>query len=320
MYKKCHGIILMDLTKTYQYYVNKSLFKREKKSENAVSKISFEVGAGEILGIVGPNGAGKTTLIKMIAGVMKPDSGTVLVNDINPFYRKKEYRMDVSIVLGQKGKMHPDMSIYESAKLYGSMYKLTLNEILKRVQEIAEELRLEIGYLSKQVRTLSLGQRMKGELCIALINRPSIIFLDEPTLGLDSRSSKAIRTYLVSYCKKNRASIILTSHDIKDIETTCEKLFILNQGKMVYYGEMNQLPKQFLADTIIEFSVNESVILLSEKNDRIKIEKDKAIIGCREEEKEELISYIYSSANIQGLVVKPKELEDMIEEIIYETN
>lgn len=248
MYKSKEGITVRNIKKSYRFYVHDGLFKRKKVVEDAVRNVSFDVKSGEILGIVGPNGAGKTTIIKMTAGVMKQDEGTIIVNQENPFLRTKSYRRDVAIILGQKGKLHPDMSVYESAELYGSMYGYSREISVQRIDEVAEKLSLGREYLKKQTRALSLGQRMKGEICVALINRPNIIFLDEPTLGLDSRSAKGIRKYLVRYCEEEKASVILTSHDIRDIQETCSKLLIINKGTQVFYGEIGELPVQMRPD------------------------------------------------------------------------
>lgn len=245
MYKSKTGIRVSGVKKSYVFYVHSGLFKRKKVVEEAVKDVSFEVKSGEILGIVGANGAGKTTIIKMAAGVMKQDEGTIFVNQENPFLRTKNYRKDVAIILGQKGKLHPDMSIYEAAELYGSMYGYARETAICRIDEMACRLSLDKEYLKKQTRALSLGQRMKGEICVALINRPNIIFLDEPTLGLDSKSAKGIRKYLVEYCREEKASIILTSHDIRDIQETCSKLMIIKKGMQLFYGAIEELPMQF---------------------------------------------------------------------------
>lgn len=218
-----------------------------------MNQISFEVQAGEIMGLIGANGAGKTTIVKMAAGVLHPDGGKVLVNGENPFERSAGYRKNVAMLLGQKGKLHPDMSIGESAEMYGSMYGVHGKQAKERVWDMAQLLNLSQVDLGKQARSLSLRQRMKGELCLSLMNMPRILFLDEPTLGLDAQSARSIRSFLRQYCTEIQATMILTSHDLADIKDTSSKLMIINQGKQLYWGDINRLPKQYERNTQIIF-------------------------------------------------------------------
>jgi len=183
-----------------------------------VKNISFAVNPGEILGLIGLNGAGKTTTIKMVSRIIKPDSGTIKVLGCDPFLRSRHYRKRVALVIGQKGQLNPDLSIIDSVKLYASIYSIDKSEALQRARMMAEELKLAEEDLQKQVRSLSLGQRMKGELILSFIHLPTIVFLDEPSLGLDFITQRAIRNYLKNYKRRYGASIILTSHYITDIE------------------------------------------------------------------------------------------------------
>ncbi|AEM80001.1 ABC transporter ATP-binding protein [Thermoanaerobacter wiegelii] len=242
-------IIVKNVSKTYKVYIKengiinmiKGLFRRKYKYIEAVKDISFTVNPGEILGLIGLNGAGKTTTIKLVSGIIKADKGIIKVLGSDPFLRSKDYRRKVSLVMGQKGQLDPDLSIIDSVKLFASIYSIDKKEAISRAKSMAEELGLSEIDLKKQVRALSLGQRMKGELILSFIHLPVIVFLDEPTLGLDFITQRAIRNYLKNYKRKYNASIILTSHYITDIEDLCDNIYILHKGQELYYGTIEKL-------------------------------------------------------------------------------
>jgi ABC-2 type transport system ATP-binding protein len=244
-------IIVKNVSKTYKVYIKenengvinavKSFFKRRYKYIQAVKDISFTVNQGEILGLIGLNGAGKTTTIKLVSGIIKADEGIIRVLGEDPFLRSKDYRRKVSLIMGQRGQLDPDLTIIDSVKLFASIYSIDKREAISRAKSMAEELGLSEIDLQKQVRTLSLGQRMKGELILSFIHLPVIVFLDEPTLGLDFITQRTIRNYLKNYKKKYNASIILTSHYITDIEDLCDNIYILHKGQELYYGTIEKL-------------------------------------------------------------------------------
>ena len=242
-------IIVNNISKSYKTYIKedgiintiKGLFHRKYNYIKAVDDISFTVKDGEILGLIGLNGAGKTTIIKLASGIIKQDKGTIKVLNSDPFSRTKDYRKKVSLVMGQKGQLDPDLSIIDSIKLYATVYSIDRNEAISRAKSMADELNLSEVDLRKQVRNLSLGQRMKGELILSFIHLPVIVFLDEPTLGLDFVTQRSIRNYLKNYKEKYNASIILTSHYINDIEDLCDNIYIINKGKELYYGSIDKL-------------------------------------------------------------------------------
>ncbi|WP_207655249.1 ATP-binding cassette domain-containing protein, partial [Clostridium thermosuccinogenes] len=311
------GIKVKNINKKYHYYVNTGLFKREKRYINAVKDVSFDVNNGEILGLVGSNGAGKTTIVKMTSGILLPDSGKIEVNGEDPFKKTKKFKKDVSLLLGQKGKLHPDMSIYEISLLYGSMYGLSKSEILRRIDEMSEILNQEKQLLEKQTRSLSLGQRMKGEISLAFINNPKVIFLDEPTLGLDDKSSRNIRVFLREYCKKNNASIILTSHNLQDIKDISTNLLIIKEGRVVYLGKIENLPNEFDNNVRLSFTIDSSK---REKLERlyptIKIDNDRCHYECNKNDLDQILNELYQISKITELTIEEKELGNMIEELL----
>ena len=196
----------------------------------------------------------------MVSGIIKPDKGNIKVLGCDPFLRSYHYRKNVSLVMGQKGQLDPDLSVIDSIKLYASIYSIDKKEALYRAKMMAEELNMAEVDLQKQVRNLSLGQRMKGELILSFIHLPTIVFLDEPTLGLDFITQRTIRDYLKNYKRKYNASIILTSHYITDIEDLCDNIYILNKGQPLYYGTIENLKCMVPNIRKVQFSASEHTI------------------------------------------------------------
>ncbi|MBG9775390.1 ABC transporter ATP-binding protein [Brevibacillus laterosporus] len=241
-------IHVSNLQKEYAYYRKevgllnsiKNLFHREKLIKEAVQKISFDIDEGEMMAFLGPNGAGKTTTLKILSGILHPTSGEATVMGYVPWERKKEFKMNFSIVMGQKSQLWWDLPANESLYLNKFIYEVEDCEYQKTLEELTELLDVK-DVLDVQVRRLSLGERMKLELVAALIHRPKVIFLDEPTIGLDLISQKSIRKFLKYYNEETKATIILTTHYMKDVEDLCKRAIIINQGKIVYDGNLNKV-------------------------------------------------------------------------------
>ncbi|AUM63587.1 ATP-binding cassette domain-containing protein [Brevibacillus sp. 7WMA2] len=241
-------IHVSNLQKEYAYYRKevgllnsiKNLFHREKLVKEAVQKISFDIDEGEMMAFLGPNGAGKTTTLKILSGILHPTSGEATVMGYVPWERKKEFKMKFSIVMGQKSQLWWDLPANESLFLNKFIYEVEDREYQKTLEELTELLDVK-DILDVQVRRLSLGERMKLELVAALIHRPKVIFLDEPTIGLDLISQKSIRKFLKYYNEETKATIILTTHYMKDVEDLCKRAIIINQGKIVYDGNLNKV-------------------------------------------------------------------------------
>ena len=206
----------------------------------AVDKISFDIQPGEIVGFIGPNGAGKTTALKMLCGLIHPSSGYAKVLGQVPHNRNIRFLKEITLVMGQKQQLLWDLPPMDSLKVNASVYGLDDSETSKRISELADMLNLG-KELYKPVRKLSLGQRMKAELLASLIHRPSILFLDEPTLGLDINSQVRVREFLRDYNKHYGSTILLTSHYMGDISSLCERILIIDHGKIFYDGNLNYL-------------------------------------------------------------------------------
>lgn len=302
------------ISKSYHFYTHQGILKRTRKTVQAVEDVSFDVAPGEIMGLIGANGAGKTTMIKMAAGVLLPDGGTVSIDGEDPFDRSRAYRRKVAIVLGQKGKLHPDMSILETASVYGAMYGLGEAETTARILRIAEMLALTEDMLRKQSRALSLGQRMKGEICICFLNEPSIVFLDEPTLGLDYASTGMIRAFLTDYCRAHRAAMILTSHDLDDIAQTCGKLLIMNAGHCIYYGSIADLPKQFTGNTTIQCRLPDpsAQSRLRAQLPAASVSGAEVRIACNAGEVDAILNLLFRLGEVQALKIEEVSFAEMV--------
>jgi ABC-2 type transport system ATP-binding protein len=219
-------------------------FHRTYRSIKAVQEVSFEIEPGEVVGFLGPNGAGKTTTLKMLTGLIHPSDGTVKVAGHVPFLRREAFLQKITLVMGQKQQLLWDLPALDSLRINAAVYNISDKEFQKRVGELTEMLTLE-GKLTQPVRKLSLGERMKAELLAALLHRPHVLFLDEPTLGLDVNAQVAVRDFLREYNQRYQATVLLTSHYMADITALCERVLLIHQGKLMYDGSLNGLLEQF---------------------------------------------------------------------------
>ncbi len=241
-------ITVEHLKKEFEYYRKadglkgsvKNLFCRETLKKEAVKDVSFEVEKGEILALLGPNGAGKTTTLKMLSGILFPTAGRVEIDGFIPWERKNAFKRRFSIVMGQKNQLWWDLPASDSFYLNKCIFDVDDAEYRRTVEELAELLDVK-ELMNVQVRRLSLGERMKMEILAALIHRPGILFLDEPTIGLDILSQQKIRDFLRYYNEQTKTTVILTSHYMRDIEELCSRAVIINQGQLVYDGQLTDL-------------------------------------------------------------------------------
>ena len=222
----------------------KSLIKRKYKIIKAVDDISFDIEKGEIVGYIGPNGAGKSTTIKMLCGILKADSGTMKVAGFDPFKDRKEYVKNIGVVFGQKSQLWWDIPVIDSFELLKSIYKVSDKDYNKTKKELVDLLDLE-EILTIPVRQLSLGQRMRAEIAASLLHNPKILFLDEPTIGLDAVSKLEVRKFIKEISKKKKVTVILTSHDMSDIEALTNRLIVIGHGKKLYDGTLSGIKKKF---------------------------------------------------------------------------
>ena len=252
-------IVVKNLNKTFKVLqrdsglINafKSLIKRKYKEIKAVNDISFNIKKGEIIAYIGPNGAGKSTTIKMLTGILKPDSGTIVVDKLNPFNDRVKYVKNIGVVFGQKSQLWWDIPVEDSFLLLKDIYKLNDKDYEKTKEELVELLSLK-DFLKTPVRQLSLGQRMRCEIAASLLHNPKILFLDEPTIGLDAISKAAVRKFIKEINKKKKVTIILTSHDMNDIEALTNRVIVIGHGKKLYDGTLNNIKKKFSKEKKVE--------------------------------------------------------------------
>ena len=251
----------------------KSIIKPEYRTVSAVNDISFTVQQGEILAFIGPNGAGKSTTIKMLTGILYPSGGEIMVNGINPSKERKKLAYKIGTVFGQKEQLWTHLTPYDNFKFFGAIYDVPDNEIENRIQELKETFELQ-EFINTPVRNLSLGQRIRCEIVASLIHKPEILFLDEPTIGLDPVVKENIRKLIKKMNKELGTTIFLTSHDVGDIEKLCKRVIIVNKGKIIMDDTMSNLKYHYLDRKIVEVKLKEKVALNNEEG--INIIKEKA--------------------------------------------
>lgn len=257
----------------------KSFFKREYQIFTALDNINLEMSEGEIIGILGENGAGKTTLIKLMVGLLYPTSGIININKYIPWKRNYSFLKSISVVMGQKNQLWWDIPASESFLLNKHIYNLNDDEYKKTLNELVEYLDVK-DKINIQVRRLSLGERMKMEIIAALLHKPKIILLDEPTLGLDIISQSKIRDFVKYYNKKYSTTFVITSHYTKDIQEMCKRVFVLHKGKSIYDGNFKDLLNNINPNRklIFEFSKNPNQIFIKELSDLYKFEFSEKIL------------------------------------------
>ena len=251
----------------------KAILKPRYKEVQAVKNISFEVEEGEVIAFIGPNGAGKSTTIKMLTGILYPDSGNIEVLGINPIKERKKLAYEIGTVFGQKEQLWMHLTVYDNLKFFGAVYDIQEKEIEKRIKELIDLFDLE-KIINIPVRNLSLGQRIRCEIVASLIHRPKILFLDEPTIGLDPVVKESIRKFIKKMNKEYHTTIFLTSHDISDIEKLCKRVIIINDGKIVMDDSMSNLKYHYMDKKVVEVKLKNNVNFSDEKG--IKILKEKA--------------------------------------------
>lgn len=256
------AIVIRDLAKEYTTFrsdhkasLMARLWSRERRVTRAIHDLSVTVQEGEVLGLLGSNGAGKTTLIKCLTGILTPDHGDVAVLGYRPYQQRKAYTRHIGLVMGQKSLLLWDVPVMESLKLYRDIYEVAQSPFEQRLAEFVDMLDLG-AILDTPVRKLSLGQRMRAEFVAALLHHPRVIFLDEPTIGLDVLVKDRIRRFLKALNEKYGTTIIITTHDMRDVEALCSRVLLLEQGQLTYDGTVERL-RQLQTDRVVHFSFSQ---------------------------------------------------------------
>ena len=296
----------------------KSIVKPKFKEIQAVNDISFEVEEGEIIAFIGPNGAGKSTTIKMLTGILYPDSGKIEVLGIDPTKARKKLAYEIGTVFGQKEQLWMHLTAYDNFKFFGAIYDLSDKETEKRIEELSKLFNLE-KFINTPVRNLSLGQRIRCEIVASLIHRPKVLFLDEPTIGLDPVVKESIRKLIKKMNKEYHTTIFLTSHDISDIEKLCKRVVIINDGQIVMDDSMTNLKYHYMDKKAIEvklknkvdFDNKNGIKVLKQKENNVRIE-----INTNETDLTTVLQLI-NPENIIDINISNTPLEEIIS-AIYE--
>ena len=314
-------ITVEHLKKDFTYYKKHTglkgslhnIFHRESLTKEAVRDISFSVGKGEMIGFLGPNGAGKTTTLKMLSGILYPTGGKVEVDGYVPWERKNEFKRRISIVMGQKNQLWWDLPASDSFYLNKCIFGVDDGSYRDIIMELSELLDVK-ELLNVQVRRLSLGERMKMEILAALIHRPDILFLDEPTIGLDILSQKKIREFLKAYNEQWKTTVIITSHYMADIEALCDRTVIINQGQLVDDGKLGDINRILGEKKLLSVKTSAAVGVESWKAFGVVRELNEAgpVLEVPQEKVKEVLGAILSGFAVEDFTVTDIPLEESI--------
>lgn len=294
----------------------KSFIKREYRIVRAVDKVSFSIKKGEIVGYIGPNGAGKSTTIKMLSGILKPDKGIINIMGMDPTVDRIKYVREIGVVFGQKSQLWWDIPAEDSFDLLKDIYKIPDDEYEKNKQELVKILHLE-EIIKSPVRQLSLGERMKCELVASLLHSPKILFLDEPTIGLDAISKVIVRDFIKKINKLKKITVILTTHDMADIESLTDRLIMIGHGKKLYDGSVKDIKKKYSNEKIVEV-IYEGILKDKIVNDKIDIlEETQGLIRMKIDTRKIMVSDIVRKYSEVCEIKDINVIETGIDDIIY---
>lgn len=298
----------------------KDFLKRENIVHTALENINFKAEKGEIIGLLGPNGAGKTTLIKLLVGLIQPSEGEINILNFDPYNKNKEYLSQIGIVMGQKSQLTWDLPAIDTLHLLRTIYKIKRTDFDKRLIYLLEILNLK-EKLTTPVRKLSLGERMKFDLIASVIHYPKILILDEPTIGLDIESQRAIHDFLIRINREEKTTILITSHYMSDIEVLAERLIILLNGKIKYDGDMHQLINKYNQGNtiIVKTGTKLPSEILGYKVNKIKGEYSWEIVLPHGVSHYKLLTYLTNNFMIESFNVKETPFEDIVFDIFTDT-
>lgn len=317
-------VIVKDLTKVFKVAIKepglkgsiKSLFFRKYNQVRAVDRISFKVEEGELVGFIGPNGAGKTTTLKCLTGLLYPTSGQISVLNYNPWERKADFLKNIAFVMGQKNQLWWDLPPMETFLLNKEIYEIPNHKFNKMLADLSAL--LETGDILKTpTKKLSLGQRMKCELITSLLHNPQVLFLDEPTIGLDVVVQKKLREFIKYYNEKYKSTIILTSHYMKDVEALAKRVIVINFGKILFDGKLATLVKKYSTyksiTIILEKQVDESEL---KTLGQIKsYEYPKAVLSVKSEKSNKVAAEILENLPVEDINIEEADIEDVIRQV-----
>ena len=292
----------------------KALVRRQTRDVRAVDGISFDIGPGEVVGFLGPNGAGKTTSLKMLAGLLYPTGGDARVLGFVPSRRERDYLRQMTMVMGNRNQLQWDIPALDSFELNRAIYRLRREDYLAMRDELVEL--LEVGDLvRKPVRNLSLGERMKVEIVGALLHRPQVLFLDEPTIGLDVTMQKRIRTFVEEYNRRHEATVLLTSHYMADVEALCKRVIVIHHGRILFDGALAGLADEFAAYKTIGVVLENGGAPLDAYGEVVHREGDRVSLRVPKAETSRVAARLLADYEVLDLTIEEPPIEDVIESV-----
>jgi len=315
-----------DLNKTFRIYNQgegirgylKSFISRDYEEVHAVENLNLEIEEGEMIGYIGANGAGKSTTVKMLTGILEPSSGDITVDGRNPSKERKKNAMNIGVVFGQKTQLWWDLPVKESFKLLKEIYEVNDEDYQERIDEFDKVLQLS-DFWDQPVRKLSLGQKMRCELAAAFLHHPKIVYLDEPTIGLDVAVKERIRDFIRKMNREKDITVMLTTHDIGDIEDLCDRIVVLDEGKKIYDGQLDTLVNRFSSrrllletDDIIELDID-GVKDVQKINGQVEIVFDREIISASD-----LMQEVLERYDVSDFQIKEPDIEAVVKKIYNE--
>ena len=306
----------------------KSLFHKKVETVKAVDDISFSVAEGEILGFIGPNGAGKSTAIKMLTGILTPSSGEIVINGQVPYKNRKKYVKEIGVVFGQRTQLWWDLPLSESFTILKEIYNVSDADYEERMKFLNNVLELQ-EFFDRPVRTLSLGQRMRADLGAALLHNPKVLYLDEPTIGLDLVVKDNIRQAIKEINEKYQTTVILTTHDIGDIEELCSRIIMIDEGKKIYDGSLEKLKDTYGTTRKISMEVRKldqfkelrlaEKLGVSEEECRMELEKDKSVLTVTFDKHKVMVPQIMNAvmevSEVKDIQIQETELAEIVKQI-----
>jgi ABC-2 type transport system ATP-binding protein len=318
-------ITIKDLSKSFKVRIPaeglknklKSFILPKYKSVTAVNSISFEIKKGELVGFIGPNGAGKSTTLKMLSGILFPDSGEITVCGLSPQKNRKTLAYKIGTIFGQKPQLWFHLPAIDTFDLFSKIYELDKKEYKERVEYLIKK--FEISEIVNQpVRKLSLGQRMRCEFVLALLHKPAVLFLDEPTIGLDITIKKTIRDLIKKINREEGVTVILTSHDMDDVETICNRVIVINHGEIIYDDTLEKIKEKYIDKKIIRIETNNPILFKERKGITILKRNNfevEAIIDITKVDFNKITQEFLKKNNLSDVTIEEPPIEDIIEKI-----
>lgn len=297
-----------------------NLFVPRYEMKQAVKNVSFQIEKGDMVGFIGPNGAGKSTTIKMLSGILHPDSGEISVNGFVPYKQRKDYVGSIGVVFGQRSQLQWDLPVIDSFELLKAIYRIPQEKYDKNLSRFVEMLDMG-GFLQQPVRQLSLGQRMRADIVAALLHSPEIVFFDEPTIGVDVVGKETIRNFIKELNQEDKVTMLFTTHDMQDIEKVCDKLIVIDKGEKIYdgsllgirekYGTTRQLDVEFAGIEQVAPIANVEMVELDELDGR----KKRFVFENKQVQINELMNYLLQNYRVKDISISEPEIESIIRKI-----